>query len=190
MRRRLDIRGLPFRGAGAIIALALASCTSMPELNEVKVLPDMRSFLPSNSTTYTNVAPIATRRPVGPDDLVDSQGLCAAAAVAAAPAPDAGAGAGPATAVPVATAGAVALEMTECEVARALGAPNRAEQGTNERGERSMVLTYTSADRAGIYRFAAGRLVSIERTPDAEPPPKPEKKKKVAPAKKPAQPRA
>ena len=40
---------------------------------------------------------------------------------------------------------------------------------SNERGERSLVLTYPKGSRPGIYRFVAGRLTSIERAPDAAP---------------------
>jgi hypothetical protein len=186
---RYEIRsGLRVAVFGAF-ALAVGACTSMPELNEVKLVPEMRSFLPSNSNTYSNVTAMRSLKPAGPEDLVDAQGMCAGAPVAAAE---------PGATATDATAGGqfqlarpVALEMTECDVARALGPPVRAEFGNNDRGERSAVLTYNESDRAGIYRFAAGRLVSIERSPEAAAP-KPEKKptKKAAPAKKPARPAA
>ena len=112
---------------------------------------------------------------------MDGQGMCA--------------GAPPADAAPAAESASsdgqlqfsrpVVLEMTECEVARALGAPARTEVGANEGGQRSVVMTYTGGERAAIYRFAAGRLVSIERGPETAAP-KPEKKtgRKAAPAKK------
>ena len=63
--------------------------------------------------------------------------------------------------------GGIALQMTECDVVRRAGAPEQVEIGANERGERAVVLTYMRGPRPGIYRFAGGRLVSIERAPGA-----------------------
>jgi hypothetical protein len=186
------VTGFPLHlraGICAVVALAAAGCTSMPELNEVKLLPEMRSFMPSNSNTYLNSTVARTIKPVGPEDLVDGQGTCASAAPA--PAAEAPAGAEAPATQPQATR-PVVLEMTECEVARALGPPTRVESGSTEGGARSLVLTYTAGERAGIYRFASGRLVSIERSPEAVVP-VPEKKKpskKAAPAKKPTRPSA
>jgi hypothetical protein len=170
--------------ACAAAALAVGACTTMPELNEVRLVPEMRTLLPSNSNTYLNATALRTLRPVVPEDLVDGQGLCAGApgpAPAADPAPSAADG-------QLQMVRPVALEMTECEVARALGAPASIDVGTTESSQRSVVLTYATGDRPGIYRFAAGRLVSIERGPEAAAPAKPDKKsgKKAAPAKKPA----
>jgi hypothetical protein len=71
--------------------------------------------------------------------------------------------------------------MTECQVVRRSGAPEQVELGTSPEGQRSVVLTYTGGSRPGIYRFASGRLVSIERAP--EPPPSP-RQPKTAQAKK------
>jgi hypothetical protein len=48
-------------------------------------------------------------------------------------------------------------------------------------GARTAVLTYTVGERAGIYRFANGRLSSIDR--GAEPPPPQVAAKKPAPRK-------
>jgi hypothetical protein len=62
----------------------------------------------------------------------------------------------------------VGLEMTECEVVRALGTPQSAEVGA-ENGVRVVLLNYRSGDRPGIYRFFSGRLKSIEQ--GDEPPP-------------------
>jgi hypothetical protein len=59
--------------------------------------------------------------------------------------------------------------MTECDVVRRAGAPEQLQVGADERGERAVVITYIRGPRPGIYRFAAGRLTSIERAP--EPPP-------------------
>jgi hypothetical protein len=54
---------------------------------------------------------------------------------------------------------------------------------SDERGERIVTLTYLRGPWPGIYRFAGGRLVSIDRAPT--PPSAPGKSQK-APAKKPA----
>ena len=68
----------------------------------------------------------------------------------------------------------VALGMTECELVRAAGPTDSIEIGANERGERTAVLTYPRGERAGIYRFTSGLLVSIERVAEA-PPPRPQR---------------
>jgi hypothetical protein len=62
--------------------------------------------------------------------------------------------------------------MTECDLVRIAGPTNQIDVGTNERGERTAVLTYPQGERAGIYRFASGLLVSIEGLPQAAAPPK------------------
>ena len=76
----------------------------------------------------------------------------------------------------------ISLQMTECEVVSRAGAPDNIEVGVNERGERAVALTFMRGARPGIYRFAAGRLNSIERGPEPPAPPKPQQK---PPAKKP-----
>jgi len=94
---------------------------------------------------------------------------------------DAGGAAAP---PPPAVPGTVGLDMTECEVVRAAGQPQRVDVGSNERGDRRVVLTYANNERAGTYEFVAGRLTALERGPE---PPQPEKpvKKKPASAKQP-----
>lgn len=188
MRHVIVFRSCLRVAACAAAVVAVAACTTMPELNEVKLVPEMRTLLPSNSNTYLNATAMRSLRPVGPEDLVDGQGMCAGAP-GPAPAPE---GSPAAADGQLRVIRPVALEMTECEVARALGAPSSADLGTNEGGQRSLVLTYSTGDRPGIYRFAAGRLVSIERGPEAPAPAKPDKKsgKKPAPAKKTTRPSA
>lgn len=78
------------------------------------------------------------------------------------------------------TGGGVALEMTECDVVRRVGIAEKVDLGANERGERTAVLTYLGGLRPGIYRFVAGRLVSIERAPEPPAPSRPARKKKPA----------
>ena len=67
--------------------------------------------------------------------------------------------------------------MTECDVVRRAGPVEQRDLGVNERGERSLVLTYLKGPWPGIYRFTGGRLVSIERAPTPPPaaPAKPQK---------------
>jgi len=66
-----------------------------------------------------------------------------------------------------------------------MGPTANVETEPNKGGERRLTMTYTSGVRPGIYRFAGGRLKSIERgaTPDE---PKPQKKQAPKKAKKPA----
>jgi hypothetical protein len=130
----------------------------------------------------------AKQRVVRADELIDASGGCAGQAAPAAPQAlnfTAGPQTGPATpgapppeatAPPVRTG--VSLGMTECEVVRVLGHTDRIEIGTNERGQRSVTLTYLTGARPGIYRFVGGQLTSLERAGEA-PAPKPAKPKPV-----------
>jgi len=164
--RRMLVRG----AASVALASGVAACGAvqnvMPDPANFR-LPDRSVFLPTNS----NYAHPVSAGPVGPADLVDGQGACAAAASAA---PDAAA-AGPR---------GVSLEMTECEVVRALGQPQTVDITPQPSGERRTIMTYTSGERAGIYQFVGGRLKDIER--GNEPPPPAVAKK--PPAKKPRPP--
>ncbi|HEX4556880.1 MAG TPA: hypothetical protein VH249_23020 [Xanthobacteraceae bacterium] len=160
---------------------ALAACSaSVPDFTQLK-LPNPRQLLPSNSDTY--VAPASARafKPIGPQDLVDGQGLCPGMATGAeiASGSDAAAAAAPA---PPAVPGAVGLDMSECDVVRAAGQPQTVNVGTNDRGERRVVMTYANSERAGTYEFVSGRLTSLERGPEPPPPAKPEKPAKKKPA--------
>jgi hypothetical protein len=169
-----------------LLAMAggLAACSaSLPDFNQVK-LPTARTLMPQNVDTY--VPPVSTRslRPVGPADLVDAQGMCAAAAPPAA-AQGSEAGAGP-VAPPVAApamAGPVGLEMTECEVVAAVGPPRSVNIASDEGGTRKVTMIFMGNERAGTYEFIGGRLKSLERGPEPPAPP-PQPKKKPATAKK------
>ena len=61
----------------------------------------------------------------------------------------------------------VALDMTECEVVHRLGAPDRMELGATDRGQRLLTLTYGRGQHPRLYRFASGRLYSIEALPSS-----------------------
>jgi hypothetical protein len=113
---------------------------------------------------------------VAAEDLMSADGGCAgmnAPPLSADASGDQPVSAAPTPSVPT---GGVALGMSECEVARRAGRPDRLEFGSNERGERSLVMTYLGGYRPGIYRFSAGALASIERGPEPPPAPKPVRK--------------
>jgi hypothetical protein len=157
-------------GLAAAALLAAAGCSSMPDPAEVKLLPSASSFVPTTSAEFAKTA-VNTSRPVSATDLVDGQGGCAGAATAS----------GEPGAVDRPLRG-VGLDMTECEVVQIYGPAQSTQIGANERGERSVVMTYASAERSGIYRFTSGRLTAIER--NGEPPPERPVSKKKPPAKR------
>jgi hypothetical protein len=122
------------------------------------------------SKASNSVAPTFKVAAATPADYVNGDGSCAGAA-------ESESGAEPAT------GGAVALQMTECAVVRALGAPEKVEIGANERGERTTRLLYNRGDRAGLYSFTAGHLTQIERVAEAAPA-KPQKKPPAKPVRR------
>jgi len=158
----------------AALACSLGGCSSfeLPKLPSV----DARNFSLGTQSVYRSAG---ATRPVTQEDLVDAEGRCAGAAPAEVDSslePALGAQA-------AAPRGGVSLQMTECEVTRALGQAQRVDVTPGAAGERSVVMSYTVGERAGVYRFQAGRLVSIERGAEAPPPPaaqKPTKKKPAA----------
>jgi hypothetical protein len=101
-------------------------------------------------------------RALGPPALIGPEGSCSAASGEF---PGAG----------------IALEMSECDVVQRAGPPDNIDISANARGERIAVLTYGRGERPGIYRFVAGRLVSIERGPEPPAPERPAKKAKARP---------
>ena len=70
----------------------------------------------------------------------------------------------------------IGLGMTECDLVRQAGPVGGLELGTNERGQRTAVITYPRGERAGVYRFTSGLLVAIERVPEAPAPEKPQRR--------------
>ncbi|MGZ3409316.1 MAG: hypothetical protein ACXWJW_07665 [Xanthobacteraceae bacterium] len=144
-----------------MFALLLTGCQDyITQFNTPRL--DSTVFVP-NPTQFARKE--RALQPVTQADLVDAAGNCAGAAPAVASADG--------NAVPPAPRG-VALEMTECELVQAAGPPASVEVGANQRGDRTVTMTYPAADRP-IYHFIDGRLKSIER--GAEPPPEPVKKK-------------
>jgi hypothetical protein len=111
--------------------------------------------------------PLSDGRPVSAADLISAEGHCAGMASTAdtnAMAPASGA------AEPIQGSAGIAIGRTECEVARAAGAPDNVAI-SSERGQRTTVLTYVRGPRPGIYRFADGRMTSMERGAEPEPAP-------------------
>ncbi|MFD2181158.1 hypothetical protein [Rhodoplanes azumiensis] len=151
----------------ASVAAAAAGCSSMPEVADVKLLPSASSLMPTPTGEFAKSA-VNTNRPVSPGDLVDAQGMCA--------------GAVSSSGEPGATAmRGVGLDMTECEVVQVIGPPGSTQIGANQRGERTVVMTYATTERSGIYHFTNGRLTMIERGPE---PPAPEKPARGKPARR------
>lgn len=174
---------------------ALAGCAAKPgestpvassnKLSDVFATPDWAKFSIGERTK--------TVRAVTPDDLIGSDGSCAATRIATpeptpTPETDGTNNAPVASMAPVqpgpTISGGIALAMTECDVAQRAGFPGNVEIGSEAGGERSAVLTYRQGPWPGIYRFRGGRLVSVERVEVIEPP----KVKKIAkPSKPPTQ---
>ena len=162
-------------GAFALAALVLGAC-ALPDWDSFRAPTAEQIFRPLSVTNVKDrVLP-----PVASEDMVNASGSCAGAHVP----PSASTGDQPVTAqeagVPMIPS-AVALEMTECDVVKRAGFPERVDIGSTERNERQVTLTYTGGTRPGIYTFVAGRLKSMERGPEPAP---------TKPAKKPAKPAA
>jgi hypothetical protein len=139
----------------AVAAPILGGCSS-DSFSNFSILPKSTEVVRQDWLTYSGGKEEFALRAVGPADLVGPEGQCAGTE----PDPNAEPGA------VVPTQGGISLQMTECEVVRRAGTPERVEMGATERGRRSVVLTYSRGLRPGIYRFADGRLVSIERGPE------------------------
>jgi hypothetical protein len=160
--------------------LTLGAC-ALPDTDSFRA-PDMSSFFTARSVTNYKEKPLP---PVGPDDLVDGNGRCTGAMVPATS--DAGEGSVslPQAGVPMIPS-AIALDMSECDVVKRAGFPERTEISSNEAGERTATLTYINGPKPGIYTFRAGRLLSMERGP--EPAPVKPAKKNTKPTKRAATP--
>ena len=168
----------------AMIALASAigACSSDLSLNNVTLVPKPETMLRKPDwATFSGGKNDFELRPITATDLVGPEGQCGASAPEQGFADPAAPGGAPAAA-PL-TAGGISLQMTECEVTRRAGTVEKVDFGVNDRGERSVVLTYLRGPWPGVYRFVGGRLASVERAPG--PPPAPAKSQKAT-AKKPA----
>jgi len=158
-------------------ALALAGCTTNIDWESFRP-PDIAANL--GLSKMAAPVPVETRATVKAEELVDGEGRCASAPMASAvPAAE---GADPVTVPPDAAlaASGIGLAMTECDVVKRAGPPEKVELGANERSERALTLTYIKGPRPGIYKFVEGRLVVIERAPEPPAPPKPVRPAKPA----------
>ena len=159
----------------ATLACAVAACTSDLSLSGVTLVPKPETLLRKPDwATFSGGKNEFELRPVTAADLVSADGQCNSGAGQAAADPTAAGGS---------VAGGIALQMTECDVVRRAGPVEKIDIGSDERGERAVTLTYLRVPWPGIYRFAGGRLVSIELAPG--PPPAPAKAPKAS-TKKPA----
>jgi hypothetical protein len=128
-------------------------------------------------TTFSGSKSEFSLRPVSQTDLVSAEGTCAGGPgqVAAAPGDPV---------LPASTPtvqGGIALQMTECDVVKRTGAPEKTDIAAGPGGERAVTLTVTRGPWPGVYRFDSGRLVSIERAGGGAPAPA---KGKTSPAQK------
>jgi|SRR5665213_876243 hypothetical protein len=151
-------------------------------------LPDTESFrAPDASNLFRRLSVTSYKDkelpPVMAADLVDTGGNCPGAYV---PASGDQPGGGDVTlkeaGVPMIPA-SIGLEMTECDVVKRAGIPDRVEIGNNDRRERATTLTYTRGDRPGAYTFVDGRLKSMEMVAGLPEPPQKTAKKQAKPAK-------
>jgi hypothetical protein len=162
---------------GVALGLGLGGCANI-EYSTFR-LPDISLVrLPSMSAPVV----VEPQKPVAAEDMVDAEGRCASSPLASAAAGPEAPGADPVTVPnnPALVSGGVALGMTECDVVKRQGPPENITLGTNEKSERTLVLSYTKTVRPGIYNFVAGRLVSIDRAPEPPAPAKPAKPTKSA----------
>jgi len=161
--------------AMATLACAMAACSSDLSLSGVTLVPKPETLLRKPDwANFSGGKNNFELRPVTAADLVSAEGQCNSGD---------GQAATDSTAAGGLVAGGIALQMTECDVARRAGPVEKIDVGSDERGERAVTLTYLRGPWPGVYRFTGGRLVSIERAPG--PPPAPAKAPKAT-AKKPA----
>ena len=168
----------------ALVALApaLAGCnSSLDQFQSDFLSKDAQWFQRSGRLFIRNVSidapPLTPDKPVTAEDLVSADGACPGMTPPANALTDNGAGAPP----PV--GGTVALQHTECDVVRGIGAPDSVNISTGPGGGRVAVVTYLHGARAGIYTFTGGRLQSVEAAPEQPAQPrtaKPKPKKKSA----------
>ncbi len=146
------LRGMLITG----VAVGLGACGAIQNMAPDPSgfhLPERNAYLPTPTAAFAGPVS-ALSVPVGPADLVDGQGVCSGgAAEASSTAPR-----------------AAKLEMTECEVVRLFGQPQSVELNPGAGRQRSVVLTYSTGEQAGVYQFVGGRLVSIERANEPAPP--------------------
>lgn len=164
-----------------VLAPAMTGCSgTMDQFQSELLSKDAQWFQRPGRLFIRNVsidaAPLTPDKPVTAEDLVSADGACPGMAPPANALADNAAGAPP-------VGGTVALQHTECDVVRGIGAPDSVNISTAPGGGRMAVVTWLRGPRAGIYTFTGGRLSSIEAAPEQPAPPKaakPKAKKKSA----------
>jgi hypothetical protein len=159
------------------LASVLGACSTDLSLNNLTLAPKAESMPRKPDGSAQSWAKMSFDRAITAADLVGPDGHCAPAAPEMASGGSGAAGV-QATGQDQATSpmlGGISLRMTECDVVRRAGPVEKVDLGANERGERSLVLTYLRGPLPGVYRFTGGRLLSIERAPAPPPPEKPPK---------------
>ena len=165
-----------------VLAPAVAGCNSSMEQFQSEFLSkDAQWFQRSGRVFIRNISiespPLTPEKPVTAEDLVSADGACPGMA------PPANALADNAAGAPAPVGGTVALQHTECDVIRGIGAPDSVNLSSAPGGGRMVVVTYLRGPRAGIYTFTGGRLSSVEAAPEQPGQPKtakPKPKKKAA----------
>jgi hypothetical protein len=157
------IKRLTIVAAVAVLAAANGACGSsqLSDISATSLLPKMDQLSRPDWLTYSGGKNEFELRAVTAADLVNADGQCPMATAEAPP------GSATDAAQPGMVPGGIALQMTECDVVRRAGSPEQVQVGAEPNGDRSVVMTYTRGPRPGIYRFAAGRLASVERAPEA-----------------------
>ena len=169
MRRGSDLIGAyrPVLAAFPLVVTVVLGSCSGPDLSQISVPKvDSSIFVTPNFNEFQKREQALGA--IGPQDLVDASGRCAAAASAqtadVAGGGQAGAGTTPAAQL---SGRPIVLKMSECDLVGTAGAPQDIQIGANERGDRTVTLEYKAGIHAGIYRFVSGRLVSVERVEGA-----------------------
>ncbi len=177
-----EVKDLPMQGMRrmsmrlvtiAVLLPVIGACSADLSLNNVTLVKPDALLRKPDWTTYSGNKDEFGLRPVTSEDLVGPDGTCAAQSAAVATAGEPVLPPGTPT-----VQGGIALQMTECDVVRRAGLATKVDLGTTANGERSALMTFTRGPHPGVYRFAGGRLVSIERAPG---PDTPAPKQKTAP---------
>ncbi|MFL6798449.1 MAG: hypothetical protein ACJ8F3_13645 [Xanthobacteraceae bacterium] len=179
-----DVTPTLLRTVAAIgLAIATSACSANLSLTDVTLAPKASPLTRPDWASFSGGKSDFELRPITAGDLVGPEGQCAGSPgeQVAGAADGSGGGASPAAAPAI--SGAIALQMTECDVVRRAGTVEKVDFGVDEQGQRAVTLTYMRGPSPGVYRFAGGRLVSMERAPGPPPPPaKAEKKTSKKPA--------
>jgi len=132
--------------------------------------------------SYAQLDEAKRDRPITANDLVEANGACPRAAAPAPTQSILGGPEAPAGGAPDMSSllgAGIAIGMSECDIVARIGQPTAVNLGRGPGGDRAVVLTFKSGPRPGIYRFAGGRLVEMDRVELPPPPPEPDKKKIV-----------